>query len=710
MRLVKPYAFSLRSLTFGILFLLLSFNVLAQESIKLQLKWSHAFQFAGYYAALEQGYYQDAGLDVQIIEGRPGLSVIEEVTSGRADVGVGTSSVLLNQPITDIVLLANIFQHSPLVIVSLDQGPFYTVHNLVGKKLMLEDGSDELLAYLINEGISLDSITIVPHTFNTQSLLEGDVDAMSTYLTSEIYDFYRAGVDIRIFTPRSVGIDFYGDNLFTSRQFLNTRPDVIDAFTHASLKGWHYALNHIDETIALILSQYTLSSSLTPSLTPSLTKNSLKYEAESMLQLIRPDIVEIGYINPGRWQHIAEVYQNLGLLNTTPDWDAFFFKAADNSTSKWSKTLIIVLFWTLIVIAIASYIYYVNMRLRKLLIEQHLIHSLKTEHNQILALIADDQPLISILTAITLNVEKHRPGTLCSIMLKNDTLNCLVPAASPSLDADYLAAIQNVPIFEGMGSCGTAAATRKRVIVADIQTHPYWESVKEYAAKAGLKACWSQPVINHSGQVLATFAMYNREICEPNPSDIELIEEVARLAAIAIDRSRMLDLLRTSEQHHRHLAHHDPLTGIANRVLFSDRVSQAIRLATREKHHIALMLIDLNDFKVINDQYGHTIGDQLLCAISKRLESIVRSSDTLCRYGGDEFVVLLQSLTDQHEATIVEQKLYSAMQEPFTIDSYHIKSGCSIGIAYFPEDGIDETTLVNIADQRMYESKRLLKK
>lgn len=706
MRPVKPSVCIRRSLTIGIVFLFLSFNVLAQESIKLQLKWTHAFQFAGYYAALEQGYYQDAGLDVLIVEGRPGVSVIEEVTSGRADFGVGTSSVLLNQPITDIVLLANIFQHSPLVIVSLDQGPFHTVHNLVGKKLMLEDGSDELLAYLINEGISLDSISLLPHTFNIQSLLEGDVDAMSTYLTSEIYDFYRAGVDIRIFTPRSVGIDFYGDNLFTSRQYLNTRPDVVDAFTHASLKGWHYALNHIDETIALILSQYTLSSSLTP----SLTKSFLEYEAESMLQLIRPDIVEIGYINPGRWQHIAEVYQSLGLLKTLPVWDEFFFEASDNSTPQRSKTLIIVLFWTLIVIAIASYIYYVNMRLRRLLIEQQLIHSLKTEHNQILALIADDQPLISILTAITLNVEKHRPGTLCSIMLKNDTLNCLVPAASPSLDADYLAVIQNVPIFEGMGSCGTAAATRTRVIVADIQTHPYWESVKEHAAKAGLKACWSQPVINHSGQVLATFAMYNREICEPNPSDIELIEEVARLAAIAIDRSRMLDILRTSEEHHRYLAHHDPLTGLANRVLFSDRVSQAIRLATRENHQIALMLIDLNDFKIINDQYGHTTGDQLLCAISDRLESNIRNSDTLCRYGGDEFVVLLQGLTDQHEATVVEQKLYSAMQEVFTIDSHHIKSGCSIGIAYFPEDGIDETTLVNIADQRMYESKRLLKK
>ena len=689
----------LYTLLIGLTLFLFSLHVNALEEVKLQLKWTHAFQFAGYYAAFEQGYYRDAGLDVEIIEGQPGKSAIEEVRAGRADFGVSTSSLVLTKPIEDVVLLANIFQHSPLVIVSLDTDPFQTIHDLDGSVVMLEDGSDELIAYLAQEGLSLENITFVPHTYSTESLLSGDVDAMSTYLTYEIFQFDQAGVDIRIFTPRSIGIDFYGDNLFTSRPMLNNKPEVVDAFLEASLKGWVYALNNIDETIGLIISNYNSTKSV----------DFLRYEAESMLQLIRPEFVEVGYINPGRWKHIAEIYQELGLLDTSPNWDTFFYTDQEEDFTQWITLITLVLVIAFIITAIATYIYSVNKQLRKLLIQKQKDHSLKEKHNRVLAMIADDQPLKSILNEITLNIEAHRPGCLCSIMLKLDDADYLIPIASPSLDSDYIDAIQKVPITVGAGSCGTAAATRERVVIADIQSHPYWTSVKAEVVKSGLKSCWSKPVLDHSGRVLATFAIYNKEVSEPTSADIRLIEEVAQLAAIAIDRSRMLELLKLSEQHHRYLAHHDPLTGLANRSLFSDRVTQAIRLAKRENNHLAIILIDLNDFKLINDQFGHLVGDNLLSAIAKRLKTGIRNSDTLSRYGGDEFVILLQGLADISEASVVQEKLSTLMSKPFTINGQEIMSGYSIGIAYYPEDGLDETSLTHTADLRMYTNKRQLK-
>ena len=680
----------------GIAIFFCSTQVFGVEQVKLQLKWTHAFQFAGYYAALHQGYYHEAGLDVEILEGKPGVSVIDEVRSGRAHFGVSTSSLLLTDPIDEVVLLANIFQHSPLVIVALDKGPFHTIHDLDGAVVMLEDGSDELVAYLVNEGLSLDNITFVPHSFSIDNLINGDVDAMSSYLTYEIYEFNQKDVGIKIFTPRSTGIDFYGDNLFTNRAMIEDKPAIAEAFLDASLKGWEYALNNIDETIALIVQHYN----------PLIDQSFLKYEADSMLQLIRPDLVEIGYVNPGRWQHIAEVYQDLGLLKAEPSWDRFFFTPSEENYTQWITLIMLVSVLTFFIAGIATYIYSVNTRLRKVLIQSQKDHSLKELHNRILAMIADDHPLPTILTEITLSLEAHRPGCLCSIMLKHDDESYLTPIASPSFDTDYIDTIKKVPIAVGAGSCGTAAATRQRVVIADIQSHPYWSSIKDAIVKAGLKSCWSQPVMDHSGQVLATFAIYTKSISEPSSDDIHLIEEVAQLAAIAIDRSRMLELLKLSEQHHRYLAHHDTLTGLANRSLFSDRVDQAIRLAKREGSHLAVVLIDLNDFKLINDQHGHIVGDKLLRAIAKRLKTSIRNSDTISRYGGDEFVILLQGLTDPNEAIVVEQKLYSLMSDPFMIDGLAIMSGCSIGIAYYPEDGLDETALTHAADLRMYTNKR----
>ncbi|MCD8512930.1 MAG: sensor domain-containing diguanylate cyclase [Nitrincola sp.] len=425
-----------------------------------------------------------------------------------------------------------------------------------------------------------------------------------------------------------------------------------------------------------------------------------------MLQLIRPEFVEIGYINPGRWKHIAEIYQELGLLSTKPNWDKFFFTHQEETYRKWITVIIIVLLIAFLIACLTTYIYSVNKQLRKVLIQKQRANSLKEMHNQVLSMIADDHPLPAILKQITLNVEAYREGCLCSIMLKPEDEHVLVPVASPSLDAKYLEVIKQVPIIVGAGSCGTAAATRERVIIPDIQSHPYWQSVREAVVEANLRACWSQPVIDHSGRVLATFAIYHREISSPTDEELHLIEEVAQLAAIAIDRSRMLELLKQSEQHHRYLAHHDPLTGLANRALFSDRVKQAIRLAKREGSHLALILIDLDDFKKINDQHGHITGDKLLCAIAKRLKTSVRNSDTISRYGGDEFVILLQGLSDKSEALIVEEKLLSLMSEPFKIEGNEILSGCSIGVAFYPEDGSDENSLVHVADLRMYTNKR----
>jgi len=233
----------------------------ALENVTLQLKWKHQFQFAGYYAAQELGYYRDAGLDVHIQEATPDTDPITEVINGHAQFGVGTSSlVLARSQGKPVVVLGVIFQHSPYVFYTAKNTGIETLRDLAGKRVMLEPQSDELFAYLKKEGVEPNLIKQVRHSFDPQDLISGKADAISGYMSHETYFFDRAHFAYQTFTPRMAGIDFYGDNLFTSEQELNDHPERVEAFRKASLQGWNYAKNHPNEIIDIILTKSSTSS------------------------------------------------------------------------------------------------------------------------------------------------------------------------------------------------------------------------------------------------------------------------------------------------------------------------------------------------------------------------------------------------------------------------------------------------------------------
>ena len=288
----------------------------APEKVTLQLKWTHQFQFAGYYAAVSQGYYRDAGLDVTINPAISGRDPADAVLNGTAEYGVGTSSLLLLRNAgKPVVTLAVILQHSPYILLTGEQSTSQTIHSLAGKRLMLEPQADELVAYLKKEGLPLEKMQLLPHSFNTHDLIDGKVDVVAAYVTDEPDSLNRAGFHYRAYSPRSAGIDFYGDNLYTTEKELKGHPARARAFREASLKGWHYALDHSDEIIDLIIARYA----------PGANRAHLKYEAQQTRQLIQPELIEIGYSNPGRWRHIAETYAELGMLPKDIDLLPFIY-------------------------------------------------------------------------------------------------------------------------------------------------------------------------------------------------------------------------------------------------------------------------------------------------------------------------------------------------------------------------------------------------
>jgi len=286
------------------------------EEVVLQLKWLHQFQFAGYYAAVEQGYYRDAGLEVTIREAEPGHEPMQEVVEGRAHFGVGTTDLLLMRAEgEDVMVLANIFQHSPLALMALKTEEARNIHELAAGRLMIEPHSAELFAYLAVEGLDPDRLDIVDHDFNVENLISGHVDAMSVYGTDEPYLLARQQIPYLLFRPIESGIDFYGDNLFAMQSEIDANPERTRRFVEASLRGWDYAMAHPREIAELIVTRYPTVKTL----------EHLLFEADAMQPLINANVVKVGYTNPDRWRRIAETYADVGMIERGFDIDGFIY-------------------------------------------------------------------------------------------------------------------------------------------------------------------------------------------------------------------------------------------------------------------------------------------------------------------------------------------------------------------------------------------------
>ena len=438
-----------------------------------------------------------------------------------------------------------------------------------------------------------------------------------------------------------------------------------------------------------------------------------------------------------------------------------------------------------------------------------------------LELLAGHAPLSSILDAIVRGVERLDPTAFCSISLLDEEGRRLCRGASPSVPDFLSAALEGVEVRVGAGSCATAVFTGRRVIVEDIETHPYWVPLRKLAARASLASCWSQPILSLNGRALGAFAMYHRVPGAPDEAALRLMEQSAQLASLAIERkqaegrrqlaanvftyaregilitgpdgniidvndafttitgfSRAESLGRnprflSSGRHNKsffdamwaalngqghwdgeiwncrkngevfaamqtisavrnaagdvqhyvalfaditplkehqdqleRLAHFDALTGLPNRVLLADRLHQAMAHAQRRGQPIAVAYLDLDEFKAINDQYGHEAGDNVLITIANRMHGALRKGDTFSRIGGDEFVAVLIDMEHSAAGMTVLDRVLTAAAQPVRVGDKFLHISASLGVTFYPQEhDIDADQLLRQADQAMYEAK-----
>ena len=503
----------------------------ALDTVTLQLKWVHQFQFAGYYMALEKGFYRDAGLEVRL---RPNgyqgqfVSPVNAVLSGEADYGISNSGLVRDfaqgKP---IVALAAILQHSAVTWLVLDRPDIRNLHDLVGKRLMTVfplSESIELLAPFLSEGIQLNQLDLVQTGFDLQPLMQGKVDAYDAYVTNEPFLLEQLGLRYQLIDPRTYGIDFYGDVLFTSRNELILHPERVQAFRSASLKGWNYAMNHIPETIALIRSRYA----------PEKSEAQLQFEANAMLRLMQTDLVDIGHMNSWRWQRIAEI---------------------------------------------------------------------QLEPN----------------TASVLD--------LSDFLYNQDRLQ--------SLKASYLRIIGGVSLL---------------------------------AMALLLITGW--------------YFSLNRRL---------RVEIHAR---------------REAEAKLRLMSETDPLTGLHNLRYINARLQEALAEFQRGGPPFCVIMLDIDFFKAVNDQWGHPAGDRVLKQFAQRLREETRKSDTLARIGGEEFLIMLNDV-DLQQATLIAEGLRAHIAaSPFDLGNRNSQRiTASIGICQTSAAIRDVSQLFAHVDLALYQAK-----
>ena len=217
----------------------------------------------------------------------------------------------------------------------------------------------------------------------------------------------------------------------------------------------------------------------------------------------------------------------------------------------------------------------------------------------------------------------------------------------------------------------------------------------------------NRKLINDLNSEISTRETIQREL-EINKRELEekVEERTKKLVDINSDLERVIDKKELAEQSLHYLAYHDELTGLPNRNTLVDRIGQSIKKSSRESQKIAILFLDLDRFKKVNDSLGHTIGDKLLQEVAARLYSTLRNNDTISRNGGDEFVVVMEELDDTNEAIHVAKKIINCLTEPFKIQSHRIHLGTSVGISIYPTDGDSPLVLLRNADTAMYRAKK----
>lgn len=309
-------------------------------------------------------------------------------------------------------------------------------------------------------------------------------------------------------------------------------------------------------------------------------------------------------------------------------------------------------------------------------------------------MVANDQPTADIFKVLTETVADFHRSSVCMLhslegktlrLIASSRLNGTLTNHLESIAADYSGAPESVALL-----------SRTAYAIEDLGAEQ--KTWSELLRANGLNSVWSAPFFAPDTEALGTLTVYTRLMWTPSPAEREMLEMACNMASLVLERSRLQAQLIDH-------AYHDSLTGAPNRRLGEDRLAHAISRSARGDRAFAVLWIDLDRFKQVNDQHGHSTGDEVLRQTARRLGGRLRASDTLARMGGDEFMAIIEELSTPEEAEEVACDLLAVLASPLRIGDLELCISASIGISLYPEDGKTVDTLSHHADQAMYAAK-----
>ena len=763
------------------------------DKVRLQLKWYHPFQFAGYYAAQSQGFYKDEGLDVEIIEGAPDKSPEKVVLARKAEFGVHDGADLTFRRLQgdSVVALAAIFQHSPYVIISKQSRAIRHPSDLVGRKVLItqDQGSAQILAMFRREGIKVNStfdekpVLFVPHSWNVEDLIEDRADAMTAYVT-EIARFKRQyDFDAAILNPLDYGIDFYGDTLFTSDEFLKAEPEVVERFRRASLRGWEYAMANPEAIAGVILAL------------PSARQNkpdrqALMDEAQAMDDIVLPKLIEMGNMNDGRWEKMAKTYQELGMASSINNLKGFTYERDTEKRNIQRQVQLLGAFALCVaLLAVGSLVWLRVMRSQVRVRTLELTNEVSERQQAEKAMRQSETHYRTMFDSAPEGVWMIGPDRRTTEV--NQRMCDLVGYTRDELfgrNPVELADEENSRIFEEKARIVPNRQTRTYEIalrhrdghniqtefratnlfnedgsvrgvlafVVDLTVRKQAEERLQLAAnvfghaREGITITDAQGIIVDVNDAFSRITGYLREevlgqsprILQSGRQDKAFYEAMwrdlidqghwsgeiwnqrkdggvyAQWLTISSVRNAdgavqqyvgLFSDITAIKEHQRqleHIAHFDALTNLPNRVLLADRLQQAMAQALRRNQQVAVVYLDLDGFKAINDKYGHEVGDQVLVTLAQRMKQVLREGDSLARLGGDEFVAVLIDLEDLPASQPLLNRLLVACAQPVDLEDLSLQVSASLGVTAYPQErDIDADQLLRQADQAMYQAK-----
>ena len=745
----------LRKALFVLLLLFISTLTAAQnlEHVSLQLAWKHQFQFAGYYMAQEKGFYRDAGFDVELRE-FSGVDTVHEVVSGRATFGVGRSSLIIDiAQGKELQMLAAIFQSSPSVFIALQSSGINSVSDFKNKRIMVTQDMANAVALqgmLNKHHISTEDMILQKHSYSIESLLNGQTDIMASYTTNEPFLLQAKGEAIRVFTPQDEGFDFYDDILFTSTFRAENSAKQVAAFTKASLKGWKYAFAHKDEAVALILQKYN---------TQNRSKEALLYEAKELEKLAYLGNQELGFINRNKIQRAYAIYNVMGLIQKSVDIESFIFKNTQAFLTLQEKKYLQNKKHILMCVD-PNWMPYGKFENQKYIgMAADYFKIIEKRIKTKIDIVPTSSWSESLLYA------KERKCDILSLAMKTQSREEYLNFTEPYVDISLvLSTRDSVPFIDNFKLLREKkiGITQGFAFIEILQKrYPNLELVKVKSSEEGLTRVVMGELFGYIGsladishifqtehmsglKISGKFSeMWSHSIAVRN--DDEILLNILSKALESIDYSErkaienrwisieynerrdytlfwwlfgilvfvlsIVSILFTKERQINKImqdqASRDYMTKLYNRRYFMTSSGSILDLARRNATQISLVMLDIDDFKHINDSYGHQVGDEAIIAVAKLMKESSRKSDIIARWGGEEFLILLPE-TDISGAKIIAEKIRKAVEQLtiYVEDIGELNFTVSMGVSKVNVDGeLNLEAGISRADAALYEAK-----